>query len=166
MNLWRPVKLYEGEVDIDLTLEERLIAAQKEYMADSKAADAQMTTLDKLGDSVDVEHLDRIEQKNTQELQDAGALAIRSGRTSTTVTLIVAALALLIGVLIGIVITRMIVASVGGEPAEIEELARKVADGDLSVRLDTRNGRATGIFRSISEMVVKLTEELFMPGAA
>ncbi len=137
-------------------LGEELIKAQQEHLADASAAAGRMTELDKIGDTIDVEQLDKIEQDNAKDLQDAGEQAISSGRVSTNITLLIAVLALVIGILIGVVITRMIVSAVGGEPAEIEELARKVAEGDLSVRLGTKSRRSTGIFRSICEMVEKL----------
>ena len=141
-------------------LGKELIAAQKEHLADTAAASARMDDMDKLAEALDVEHLDKLEQANSTELENAGIQAVGTGRLSLSLTLLVSALALVLGILIGVILTRSVVSAVGGEPAEIEELARKVAEGDLSVSLETNGRRATGIFGSIREMVERLNNIL------
>ena len=68
-------------------LGQELIAAQKEHLADSAAAAARMAELDKLGETLDIDYLDKIEERNSRELGAAGEQAVATGRLSMSVTL-------------------------------------------------------------------------------
>ncbi|MFI5369319.1 MAG: methyl-accepting chemotaxis protein, partial [Spirochaetia bacterium] len=68
--------------------------------------------------------------------------------------------AVIVALLLGTLQSKSITKQVGGEPSVIAELARKVADGDLSMSLDGDKQNATGIFKAIRDMVVKLNEVL------
>jgi methyl-accepting chemotaxis protein len=85
---------------------------------------------------------------------------LRQQQTATSVTRIIivcAVVAVIIGVLLAFVITRGVTKQVGGEPAVIAELARRVADGDLTVSLESEKKKEhTGIFLAITDMVGKL----------
>lgn len=71
--------------------------------------------------------------------------------------LIAAALALLIAVVVGVWITR----SITHPLAEAVGVARKVADGDLTVRVQARSRDETGqLLAALAEMVSKLTDTL------
>ncbi|MBF0461943.1 MAG: hypothetical protein HQL87_11145 [Magnetococcales bacterium] len=65
--------------------------------------------------------------------------------------------AVILGLLIAFLLTRRIVRQVGGEPPVIAALAAQVAEGDLTVRLDTSHP-ATGIYLAIQNMVARLRE--------
>ncbi len=60
------------------------------------------------------------------------------------------------GIALAFVITRSVKKAVGGEPAEIAALAERVASGDLNIDVDS--GRATGIYRSLVDMGMKLRD--------
>jgi methyl-accepting chemotaxis protein len=60
------------------------------------------------------------------------------------------------GVALAYVITGSVKKAVGGEPAEIAALAERVASGDLDIDADSR--KATGIYRSLVEMGMKLRD--------
>ncbi|MEO5349327.1 MAG: methyl-accepting chemotaxis protein [Magnetococcus sp. YQC-3] len=94
-----------------------------------------------------------------KEAEDADA-AFDAGRTDAVRWAIaVLLLAFVVAMGLVIVITRMIMRQVGGEPSVIAVLAARVAAGDLTVQFDTTQ-KATGIYLAIQNMVEKLREVL------
>jgi methyl-accepting chemotaxis protein len=57
----------------------------------------------------------------------------------------------LIGVL-GLVIFRQLTRQLGGEPADVAEVANKVAKGDFSSRIDLRPGDTSSLFATVAHM--------------
>jgi methyl-accepting chemotaxis protein len=106
------------------------------------AVDAAMTALTK------------VKEKNAA----AAAEQSRSIYASSVLFLsLVIAGALLIGILIGAFVSKSVLRTVGGEPAEIEGIARRVASGDLDMEASERE-KATGIHRALLDMVVTLRD--------
>jgi methyl-accepting chemotaxis protein len=63
--------------------------------------------------------------------------------------------AIILGVVIGLFVSASIVRTVGGEPAEIEAIAGRVARGDLAIDTSKKES-ATGINRALLDMVERL----------
>ncbi|MCP4401565.1 MAG: methyl-accepting chemotaxis protein [bacterium] len=67
---------------------------------------------------------------------------------------------------IGVVVTRRILRQVGGEPSVIQQVAQRIAGGDLNIDFDTGEKNISGIFAAICEMtetirrVLKETDSL------
>ncbi|MFW5783101.1 MAG: methyl-accepting chemotaxis protein [Spirochaetota bacterium] len=74
-------------------------------------------------------------------------------RLASIVVIIVAAAAILGGLLLAIFITRGILKQLGADPAEIEQIAKRVALGDLDIDM---NDNAHGVYDSVQEMVKAL----------
>lgn len=53
---------------------------------------------------------------------------------------------------IGVVIFRQITRQLGGEPADVAEVANKVAKGDFSSRIELRAGDTTSLFATVAKM--------------
>ncbi|MBI9055819.1 MAG: hypothetical protein JEY96_18500 [Bacteroidales bacterium] len=66
------------------------------------------------------------------------------------------ALAIILGVIIAIVLTKGITKRLGGEPYEVEVIANKIANGDLMI--DFGNEKRIGVMHDIQLMVEKLKE--------
>ncbi|HEU0264335.1 MAG TPA: MCP four helix bundle domain-containing protein, partial [Geobacterales bacterium] len=66
---------------------------------------------------------------------------------------IFAFLALVVGIVVGIIITRNVKRQLGGEPAFVAEVANHVAAGDLSVKIDTAGQDSASIVVAMSRMV-------------
>jgi len=60
--------------------------------------------------------------------------------------------------LISLLIARSIVAPLGAEPAEVAEIANRVADGELDLALDGRGGRAGTVLHAMHRMVERLEQ--------
>jgi methyl-accepting chemotaxis protein len=79
--------------------------------------------------------------------------AMRMGVLLTLVTLGV------VGAL-GLVIFRQLTRQLGGEPADVAEVAIKVAKGDFSSRIDLRPGDTTSLFATVAHMQQDLKARL------
>lgn len=84
--------------------------------------------------------------------------AIRMGVLLTLATLGI------VGVL-GLVIFRQLTRQLGGEPADVAEVANKVAKGDFSSRIDLRPGDTTSLFATVAHMQKDLEARLEADGA-
>lgn len=72
-----------------------------------------------------------------------------------TIILFCIVVALFFGAILAFFITRSVLRQVGGEPAEIEKIAREVATGNLTVSMN-KDG-ATGILAALADMVSNLS---------
>lgn len=57
---------------------------------------------------------------------------------------------------LGYFITRSLLSQLGGEPDEVARIASKIADGDLSVRVQANAGDTTSVMAAMKTMVEKL----------
>ncbi len=73
------------------------------------------------------------------------------------VTIVIVIVAFLLSIVLGIMLARMVTKQVGGEPAEAVDILQRVADGDLTVRIQLRPGDRNSMLFSIDQMVQKLT---------
>ncbi|GAA5784228.1 methyl-accepting chemotaxis protein [Chitiniphilus shinanonensis] len=71
-------------------------------------------------------------------------------------TLIAVAVAFLLSLGMGFILTRLITRQVGGEPHEAVKVMRKVAEGDLSTNVKVRDGDETSMLYSIAQMIEHL----------
>ena len=95
-------------------------------------------------------------QKNIAEklALDAQSLA----NTSSTLMLVLGAAMILIGGVVGWLIVRDLGRALGAEPAQLSDIAARVAAGDLSVPLAVRNGDQRSVMAAMARMQVSLTE--------
>jgi methyl-accepting chemotaxis protein len=69
-------------------------------------------------------------------------------------------LAIVIGIILALFITRNIMSQLGGEPAYIEAVAKNVADGDLHIAEGVMSdNNAVGVFAALQSMVKSLREK-------
>ena len=71
-------------------------------------------------------------------------------------TIVGSIIATIIAIFLSIFITRSINNQVGGEPSDIADIVRNVADGNLNIDFDHRV--SFGIYDSMKTMVIKLTD--------
>jgi methyl-accepting chemotaxis protein len=65
---------------------------------------------------------------------------------------------LLLAVLVGFWITRSLMRQLGGDPAYVSEVVRQVAEGDLTVAVNTRAGDSSSMLFAVKGMVAKLSQ--------
>jgi methyl-accepting chemotaxis protein len=89
-------------------------------------------------------------QRNQTEVTAAGALrrVAEDGAAMLVLTLLAAAL----GALVAWAITRTVKQQLGGEPAYAAQVARKIAEGDLAVRVQLRPGDTASLLSAMEDM--------------
>ena len=71
-------------------------------------------------------------------------------------TLIAIGISFAIAFLMGIVVARMIMSQIGGEPAYAADVVKRVASGDLTIEVATRKKDTTSLLYNMQQMVTKL----------
>lgn len=71
---------------------------------------------------------------------------------TATIILAGSSIAVVISILVGILITRGLLKQLGGEPAEVANIARHVAMGDLSIDVAVESGDDSSIMYAMKEM--------------
>jgi methyl-accepting chemotaxis protein len=91
---------------------------------------------------------DREDKQNTQTQLDASA-QYASARNFMLMTLLVA---VAIGVAAAIVITRGLLKQLGGEPGYTSKIATSIAEGDLSISIDTKSSDKGSLLSEMKQM--------------
>jgi methyl-accepting chemotaxis protein len=68
------------------------------------------------------------------------------------------AIALVCATLLGLYILRSTLQQLGGEPAVVSELVKRIAEGDLTVRIDTKANDNSSLLFAVKGMVAKLAQ--------
>lgn len=90
-------------------------------------------------------------------MDDTGQQASQEAAAARLLMIALGAAALTIGVLLGWMITRGLLKQLGGEPDYAAAVARRVADGDLTVRVDTKANDTSSMLYALRGMVEKLS---------
>lgn len=91
--------------------------------------------------------------------EDARQMALRTTsiyQTSRIVMLVVIVVGALVGMILGYWIATRIVRQLGGEPAYAVDITRRVADGDLTMNIETDARNTGSLLYALKEMVDKL----------
>jgi methyl-accepting chemotaxis protein len=82
--------------------------------------------------------------------------ADRSYNSARTIMFTLGALAVLLGCIAGVTVTRGIVTQLGGEPAQAADALRRVAEGRLDVDVNVNAGDNSSVLASIRDVVARL----------
>ncbi|MDT8441522.1 MAG: CHASE3 domain-containing protein [Desulfuromonadales bacterium] len=96
--------------------------------------------------------------RETALMEERMATMESTASYATNGTILGTIIALIVGLGIVIILTRSLMRQLGGEPAYIAEIAKNVAAGDLAFNLQS-NGRASGVFAEMQNMVATLKEK-------
>ncbi len=99
------------------------------------------------------DHIKAVEEQLGPQLQATSDQA-------TMIIVILNVVAIVLGAAVAFFISKMILCMMGGEPADVIAIARKVADGDLNIELDDKCGKPTSLYAAIRLMVGKLKEKV------
>ena len=134
----------------------QLFAIHNSLINNSLLAKEAMALLDKTGDLTAV-HLNKVKQLAEEEMHSAIQSSDKTSQQSVTILLATTVFSLAIGAILGRVITLSIVRPLGCEPAQMETIAREIADGNLTnqIPLDSHH---RGAYKAMVEMSNKLRE--------
>ena len=93
----------------------------------------------------------------TRLSEEAADEALRASATLQTATLGATVLALALGGLAAWLITRSVLRQLGGEPRQAQEMAREIANGNLTLSLRPTAGDASSLIASLETMRVQLS---------
>ncbi len=133
-----------------------LIAIQSSLFTNSLLADKAMTQLDEMGDLTST-HLDRVKQLAEEEMNSAIADSDKTSQQSVIILLSTTLVSLVIGAVLGRMITLSIVRPLGCEPSQMEAMARDIADGNLTNQIEL-NSDHRGAYKAMVEMTNNLRE--------
>ncbi|WP_148714246.1 methyl-accepting chemotaxis protein [Chitinolyticbacter meiyuanensis] len=154
--------------------EERLLAEYDKVSPRYRESVHKVMQLLQTGMTQDADHLVRTETKPLFEQLIAvvsgivkvnSEVADKANKESTQIAAEISRLMIIfivagfaLAVAIGILITRMIVRQVGGEPQDAVRILQRVAEGDLTVNVQLRQGDQTSMLYSIQQMIGRLTD--------
>ena len=133
----------------------KIIDKKDSALARKDMTAANMKNLDSHSEKI-MNTLEKLEQETDSELVKMKEQS--AGISSFAVYLLIAisVVCILLAILLGILITRDLLNQLGGEPDYIAQLARQVADGDLTMKLVSGRKKETGIFAAIRDMIKNL----------
>lgn len=128
-------------------------------LADKKVEAGQLSDNDLRLTSYEIEqtYAALIENNNKQAAEaDVQGKAVVQQMRLFMLSMIVAAMLLAIG--FGLFVTRIITRQLGGEPDYASDVVRRIADGDLSLRIALRHNDTTSLLAAMNNMLVRLTD--------
>ncbi len=103
-----------------------------------------------------IDLLKKVEDALARDVSDAAVKLRTRAHRELMIFLSIALATVLVTLVIALVTIRNILSQLGGEPMYAAEIARKIAGGDLTVKVATRRGDASSLLARMSEMNQKL----------
>jgi len=100
-----------------------------------------------------IDELIQLQLREAKELHDSSA---KTFRIIFIIAVVIAFGALVFSLAYGLLMVRSVMEQVGGEPSEISAIAARIAQGDISTRVES--GSHKGIYGAIMDMSEKLRE--------
>ncbi|HJW03944.1 MAG TPA: methyl-accepting chemotaxis protein [Azospira sp.] len=95
---------------------------------------------------------------NVEIGKKAASDAIEAKANAVMLSLAIALVTVLAIGAIGLIITRTLLKQLGADPAEVVEVVREVADGNLTVNIRTKEGDNSSLLFAVRSMVEKLSQ--------
>jgi len=105
-----------------------------------------------------VSALDALNKYNFAGGQQAAEHVVGVYEQARALVIALLAVTLLLGIGLSLLITRRLIGQLGGEPGEAAEVARAVAEGDLSTHIRLRPGDSTSVMARLATMQRGLAE--------
>ncbi|MDR6679936.1 methyl-accepting chemotaxis protein [Pseudomonas oryzihabitans] len=102
--------------------------------------------------------LNALNELQAQRMQEAGEEATGAYLSARNLMIGIGVAAALIAILLGYLIARSLIRQLGGEPAYAAEVVQRVAKGDLTVEVVTREGDTTSMLASVRVMTTTLAQ--------
>ena len=106
------------------------------------------------------DQLDLLQQETLADADRASAAAQEQYNNTLLLLLLIIGAGIGIAVFLALIITRGITRQLGGEPAEVLEIARRVSDGDLTLDLSAKNRGALMALRQMSDSLNEVLSQV------
>ncbi len=165
------IAMVEREKSLDANLENPERRRLLENFMAAKAIYAQaLSDMNQIANSLHkkiTDDLDRLEKivsmaseavtLSVQKDQDTLGPQVKQDNANIVTTVIWVSIgAVVVSIILSWFLVRIIKKPLGGEPRDMETIARRIADGDLSIRFE-HHGQATGVYGAMQEMVTRLS---------
>lgn len=122
-----------------------------------KSAEYAMKTSRAAADKADdlMAALSRIKEANAKKASDDTTMLYA---TSRTLMLTVLGISVLMGIGLGLLISRSLTKQLGGEPAYAADILSRIAGGDMTVTVQIKPGDTTSMLAAVQAMVAKLSQ--------
>ncbi|KAF0814055.1 Methyl-accepting chemotaxis protein III [Andreprevotia sp. IGB-42] len=157
---------------VTLEEEKRLLSVYEQHWASYLASSRKVVTLLQAGQHAEAVTLVRGETRPmfdtllstiAQLVKANDEAALKANEQATVMTaemtrLLTSAIVggFILALLIGIVVTRMILRQIGGEPADAMRIMKKVADGDTSLNVQLRGDDTRSMMYSVQQLILQL----------
>jgi methyl-accepting chemotaxis protein len=111
-------------------------------------------TLDRIGPLV-ADATEEVKLSVQKEQDTLGPQVEADNQQTVTMVMVVSGIAVLVGIFLSWFLVRVIKKPLGGEPADMAAVAKRIAEGDLAIHFENRD-KATGLYASMIEMVEQL----------
>jgi len=96
--------------------------------------------------------------ENNRQAKDADRAGDKTVKELRIVMIALITVSMLLAVGFGIIVTRIITRQIGGEPDYASAAVNRIAEGDLTTRIDLRQGDTTSLLAAMNRMVERLTD--------
>ncbi|MDR6232525.1 methyl-accepting chemotaxis protein [Pseudomonas oryzihabitans] len=164
IDLGKKVRSDEGKRKLNAVLESRQRLQDKytEYFrlveADRNQARDYLLNVFAPNNNELVDAASAFNEHQAQRMVEAGENANAAYTDARNLMTVIGAVALLISVLLGYLIARSLIRQLGGEPAYAAEVVQRVAKGDLTIDVVTREGDTTSMLASVRVMTTTLAQ--------
>ena len=111
--------------------------------------------LDRIGPLV-ASTVEEVKLSLKADQDDLGPRLQKNNQITVIMVIIISVAGLLIGIFMAILIARMVIKPLGGEPRLMAEIAEKISRGDLTHIFESDAEKATGLLASMKSMMEKL----------
>ncbi|MCP4220988.1 MAG: hypothetical protein GY765_40540 [bacterium] len=100
--------------------------------------------------------LKEVENKLSEDMEVRTGQLEQAARQSLWVYSLITALLVLLTTVLSYFVISSVLRQLGGEPREVMELTRKIADGDLSINIERKKKKESGVYGMMIEMAENL----------
>ncbi|MFT4173367.1 MAG: methyl-accepting chemotaxis protein [Rhodocyclaceae bacterium] len=95
--------------------------------------------------------------ENGAQAKAANEAAVQTLANARTVMIALIVIAVVLAIVLGLIVTRIITRQIGGEPDYAAEVVRRVAEGDMTVKVKIRTGDTASLLAGMAQMIGHLT---------
>jgi methyl-accepting chemotaxis protein len=117
----------------------------------AEATDYLLSEVRKL-QSAYMDAVNKLIEHQTKSMEKGGKQAAEIVSSGMTMIIIFALIAIVMGIAVAILIVRNLMKQLGGEPAQVAEIADKIAAGDLSSKIELKSGDAVSVMAAMQRM--------------
>jgi methyl-accepting chemotaxis protein len=166
MDSYRSTKLSDHEIEVlksadaqiarYIQLGEQLFALQR---AGKKAEATELSNNEIRLTSYEIEkHFGDLIADNSKQAKNADATGDETVAQLRVVMIALISVAMLLAIAFGVIVTRIITRQIGGEPDYAANAVNRIAEGDLTTRINLRDGDTTSLLAAMSRMAERLTD--------